>query len=60
MHDAFGAGLGNLAWQVKLRKGCPVWLGPENETPISREPGTTLGKRLALKVIGVFLVEWLL
>ncbi len=60
MHDAFDAGLGDLAWRVEMHDGALVWRDSSGETETRTEPGTTLIKRLALTVIGWLPVEWLL
>ncbi|TDT77966.1 putative cardiolipin synthase [Litoreibacter halocynthiae] len=60
LHDAFDEGLSGLAWRVELRDRRLIWASSSDGTETSREPGSTLIKRLALTVIGWLPVEWLL
>lgn len=60
LHEAFDRGLGGMAWQVKLERGKPVWIDTEEAIRTDDEPGTTLVRRIALRVIGWLPVEWLL
>lgn len=60
IHGAFDNGLGKLAWRVELRGHKTVWVNPSDDTETAQEPGTTLGKRLALTIVGWLPVEWLL
>lgn len=62
MHDGFNGGLGGLAWQVELTDGNLLWADPEmpEAAPLTKEPGTSLPRRIALAVIGWLPVEWLL
>ncbi len=62
MHDAFDQGLGGLAWKVERRGGKLIWTDPSDARApaLTREPGTSLPRRIALSVIGWLPVEWLL
>lgn len=60
LHSAFDEGLTGLAWQVELQNDRLKWISPSGESVTGIEPGTTLSKRIALKIIGWFPVEWLL
>ncbi|SMX48787.1 phospholipase D family protein [Maliponia aquimaris] len=60
MHKAFDEGLSDLAWRVELLNDQLIWRGPSGETETHREPGATLPRRIALKIIGWLPVEWLL
>lgn len=60
MHDAFDEGLTDLSWRVEMQNGQLTWISSSDETETSKEPGSTLVKRLALTVIGWLPVEWLL
>lgn len=60
LHQAFDDGLRDLAWRIELRDGAPVWIGTKDEGILRVEPETTRSKRLALRIIGWFPVEWLL
>lgn len=60
LHDAFDAGLNDLAWRIAMRNGKPIWTNTANGAVVTKEPGTTLPKRLALAIIGWLPIEWLL
>lgn len=60
VHAAFDRGLDGVAWQVQLQEGAPIWVGPDSGASTDKEPGASVGKRAALKIIGWLPVEWLL
>lgn len=62
LHQAFDSELGGIAWQVELRDGQLVWAEPyaEDQPVLTKEPGSSLLRNMAIKVIGWLPVEWLL
>jgi putative cardiolipin synthase len=60
LHDAFDAELRGLAWRIERKDGKLLWYDPARDTATTQEPGSTLPRRIALKVIGWLPVEWLL
>lgn len=60
LHRGFDQGLDGLAWHVRLQNGKPLWERFGTPSNTTQEPGTSLPKRLALRVIGWLPVEWLL
>lgn len=60
LHSAFDQGLGDLAWRVELRNDKLTWINASDHRETQKEPGATLAKRIALRVVGWLPVEWLL
>ncbi|MEO9631343.1 MAG: phospholipase D family protein [Sulfitobacter sp.] len=60
LHAAFDADLRGLAWRVELDDGDLIWRDPQTAGVTTDEPGTSLLRRLALKIVGWLPVEWLL
>jgi putative cardiolipin synthase len=60
LHAAFDLGLSGLAWQVKRKDMRLVWIDQANGKVLTREPGSTLFKRVVVAVVGWLPVEWLL
>lgn len=62
LHQLFDSGFGGLAWQVEERAEQLVWVEPHvaDGSVLSTEPGSSLWRRIAIKVIGWLPVEWLL
>ena len=60
LHGAFDLGLQGMAWQMALAQGRTVWIDPETETHVTKEPGSTPFRRMVVAVVGWLPVEWLL
>ncbi len=60
LHSAFDQGLTEIAWRVEKRGLKIVWIDSPAGDVIRHEPGSTLRRRMTLRVVGVLPVEWLL
>jgi putative cardiolipin synthase len=60
LHAAFDKGFPGLAWKVDLTEGRKVWVDHADGAVLTHEPGTTLGKRMTVAIVGWLPVEWLL
>jgi len=60
VHQAFDQGLNGIAWRVEKRDRKMVWIEPPEGPVVTHEPGSTLMRRMTLRVVGALPVEWLL
>ena len=60
--DLFDRGIDGMVWRVETSGEGLIWTDPSDpDGPVlTEEPGTSLSRRIALRVIGLLPVEWLL